>query len=120
MPLSANRVAGHRPHARWTGIFVGVLIWAATAPFAVAEPKVHMVIMEALKYAPPVIEVAAGDTVVWTNKDPFPHTVTAENRRFDSGGIAPNHSWKFKTKEKGIFPYVCTFHPTMKGRLVVK
>ena len=120
MPLSANRGARHRAHARWAPIFVGALIWAGTAPFAMAEPKVHTVIMEALKYLPPVIEVAAGDTVVWTNKDPFPHTVTAENRSFDSGEIAPNRSWKFKTKEKGDFPYICTIHPTMKGRLVVK
>ena len=74
----------------------------------------------AMQFSPQVIEVAPGDTVVWTNKDPFPHMATAQDRSFDSGEIAPKRSWKLKARKKGVFSYVCTLHPTMKGNLVIK
>ena len=82
MFVTIFRGANHRPHIRWAGTFIAALLLAGTGPSAVAEPKGHKVAIEALQYSPPVIEVIAGDTVVWTNKDPFPHTVTAENRSF--------------------------------------
>lgn len=84
------------------------------------KPKVHTVVIEAMRFAPEVIEVSVGDTVIWKNQDAFPHTVTADNRSFDSGEIATERSWKFKAVKKGVHPYICTLHPTMKGRLVVK
>lgn len=76
--------------------------------------------IEALQFSPQVIEVAPGDTIVWINKDPFPHTATAQDRSFDSGEIAPKRSWKFKARKKGAFSYICTLHPTMKGSLVIQ
>ena len=79
--------------------------------------------IQAEGYYPRVITIDAGDTVVWINKDPFPHTVTssgATNHAFDSGEIAPNRSWKLMVRDKGQFSYVCTLHPTMKASLVVK
>jgi plastocyanin len=33
--------------------------------------------------------VKAGDTVVWVNKDPFPHTVTSQAGGCDSPEIVP-------------------------------
>jgi len=87
---------------------------------AFAAGKVHVVMIEAMRYTPEVIEVKPGDTVVWQNKDAFPHTATAADRSFDSGSIASDGAWKFKVGRKGSFPYVCTLHPTMKATLVVK
>ena len=86
----------------------------------VAAPKSHTVVIEAMQFAPQTTEVNVGDTVVWKNKDFFPHTASANDRSFDSGEIATNRSWKFKTRKKGDFPYVCKLHPTMKGVLRVK
>jgi plastocyanin len=85
-----------------------------------AEPKTHTIVIEAMQFAPQVLEVSPGDTVVWVNKDAFPHDATATNRSFRSKEIAPNGSWKFKPVRKGTFPYLCTLHPTMKGSLIVK
>lgn len=99
---------------------VAVLSGAGTDAAARSRAKVHRVTIDAAQFAPQTIEVATGDTVVWTNKDPFPHTVTAENHSFNSGEIASDHSWKFKARKKGSFSYICTLHPTMKGTLVVK
>ena len=33
--------------------------------------------MQAVQFAPATLKVKRGDTVVWTNRDPFPHTATA-------------------------------------------
>lgn len=91
-----------------------------SAPVRATEPATHTVVMEGVVYAPETLTVNAGDTVVWVNKDPFPHTATAEEKQFDSGLIAAGASWKHTFTEKGRFPYICTYHPTMKGTLVVR
>jgi plastocyanin len=87
---------------------------------ALAAGKTHTVRMEGIKFVPERLEVAAGDTVVWTNKDVVPHTVTASETHVESGEIAPNKSWRFVAKRKGEMPYICRLHPGMKGLLVVK
>ena len=87
---------------------------------ALAAGKTHAVRIEGMKFNPERLEVAAGDTVVWTNKDVVPHTVTASGAKVESGEIAPNKSWRFVAKKKGEMPYICRIHPTMKSTLVVK
>jgi len=86
---------------------------------AAGAAKTHTVTIEATSFQPDRLTVAVGDTVVWVNKDPFPHTATATGS-FDSGGIDPEKSWKLLTAKKGSFDYICTFHPTMKARLTVE
>ncbi len=80
----------------------------------------HTVSIEGMKYVPERLEVQAGDTVTWVNKDLVPHTVTASAAKIDSGSIAPNASWKLKARKRGEIGYVCRFHPGMRGALVVK
>ncbi|WP_292937802.1 cupredoxin family copper-binding protein [Noviherbaspirillum sp.] len=96
------------------------LFGSGGAALADRAPARHVITIEAMRYTPQTLEVKAGDTVVWENKDAFPHTATAENRSFDSGEIASDGTWKFKAARKGVFNYVCTLHPTMKATLVVK
>src|SRR3569832_2426900 len=70
--------------------------------------KAHTIVIEAMQFSPATLEVRSGDTVTWQNKDAFPHTVTAEDRSFDSGSIAYERAWTFKADKKGVFPYACT------------
>ena len=86
---------------------------------AAAKPATHTVVIEAVAFAPATLTVNRGDTVVWVNKDPFPHTVTAKGA-FDSHDIAAGKSWKYVARKAGEYPYICTFHPNMKGTLTVK
>lgn len=115
----------NRKDALWrssclTAFWAAALLGTAHSSYAQATPKPHVVTIEAMQFTPATIEVKVGEIVIWKNKDPFPHTVTAENRNFDSGSIAANRSWKFKTNKRGTFPYVCTLHPNMKATLIVK
>ena len=70
-------------------------------------------------YDPPEVTVARGETVTWVNKDPFPHTVTVPGK-LDSGSMAAGARWKYVARDAGTYDYICTLHPNMKGRLVVK
>jgi plastocyanin len=79
-----------------------------------------MVRIEGMKFVPERLEVAVGDTVVWSNKDFLPHSVTASAAHVESGDLAPNKSFRFVVRKKGEMPYICRLHPVMKGVLVVK
>jgi plastocyanin len=89
---------------------------AAQAP----KPVTHTVTIDGTSFQPPVITVKAGDSVVWGNKDFFPHTATSKAGGLNSPEIQSGKSWKFKAAKKGEFAYVCTLHPTMKATLRVK
>lgn len=85
-----------------------------------AAGKRYTVTMDGSRFEPETLTVRPGDTVVWMNRDPFPHTVTARSGAFDSGSIATGKSWRYKPKKSGVLPYFCSFHPTMKGTLRVE
>lgn len=104
----------------WALLLAMVLFSTGVGPNAFAEPKTHTVVIEAMQFTPQVLEVNPGDTVIWRNKDPFPHNAVASDRSFQSKEIAPDGSWKYKAVKKGTFSYMCTLHPTMKASLVVK
>jgi len=78
------------------------------------------VAIEGMKFVPDRIEVAAGDTIVWTNKDFLPHTVTAAQAKVESGDLAPNKTFEFVARNKGEMKYICRLHPVMQGVVVVK
>jgi plastocyanin len=100
---------------------LAVALAAAPAGVFAAEgaAKTHEVVIQGLLYVPETLTVRPGDVVVWVNKDPFPHTVTAAGV-FDSGSIPAGKSWRFTARKPGTYPYLCTFHTTMKGTLKVE
>ena len=83
------------------------------------KPATHTVTIDATSYQPKSLVVAAGDTVVWVNKDLIPHTATGKGV-FDSTVIPAGSSWTYTASKKGVTDYACLFHPTMTGTLTVK
>ena len=71
------------------------------------------------------------DTIVWTNNDTEPHTVTSgtggglnsllSNSKgepdgvFDSGLFDPEGATSIKFNQSGTYHYFCTIHPWMEG-----
>jgi plastocyanin len=102
-----------------TVVCAGLLL-AGRAAAAPRKPAKQAVTMEAVAFQPGDLSVNVGDTVVWTNKDPFPHTVTAKGGTFDSKALAAGKTWTYRAQKKGDYPYVCTLHPTMSGTLHVR
>jgi plastocyanin len=99
---------------------VAICVAACPAAGACAAGKTHTVRIEGMKFVPERLEVAAGDTVIWTNKDFLPHSVTATDAGVESGDLAPSKSWRFVGRKKGEMRYICRLHPVMKAVLIVK
>jgi plastocyanin len=108
--------------AMTSGAAAGATSQAAAKPAAkgAAKAATHKVTIEGTRFDAADLTVNAGDSIVWENKDPYPHTATSKTGGFDSKDIASEKSWKYVAKKKGDFPYVCTIHPSMKGTIHVK
>ena len=91
---------------------------AATA--GARKPKTHTVTIDGSSFQPAVVSIASGDRIVWVNRDMFPHTATSRAGGFDSKAILAGKSWSTRPAARGTFPYVCAFHPTMKGTVEVR
>lgn len=80
----------------------------------------HQVSIDDMAFNPDSLSVAAGDTVVWTNKmENMDHTATADDGSFDSGDIAPNGTFSHTFDTEGSVPYHCEIHPFMKAKVTV-
>jgi plastocyanin/cytochrome c553 len=91
-----------------------------SAPAAAAGDHASIVSMDGTAFEPRELTVKAGDTVVWINKDPFPHNVSSTSGGLHSGDLDPDRQWEFRPTTPGTYSYVCTLHPGMNGRLIVK
>jgi plastocyanin len=74
--------------------------------------------MRNMQFYPQNLKVKKGTVVEWKNDDLVPHTATSAS--FDSGTLGPGKSWRHTFTKAGQFSYVCAFHPTMTGVVIVK
>lgn len=106
--------------ARALAVLLAASLALLTPRGEAAGATVHTVQIDGFAFKPSTLTVKQGDTVVWHNDDPVPHTVTSKSGGFDSGSIAAGATYRLVPKKKGRFDYSCTFHPIMKGVLVVE
>jgi YVTN family beta-propeller protein len=66
------------------------------------------------------ISVVAGSTVTWTNADPVPHTVSADDGTWGSEEIPPGAAFSQRFDRAGTYAYHCGMHPAMQGTVIVK
>lgn len=89
-----------------------------TAPATPGAGALSVLIKDFI-YDPATLEIAAGTTVTWVNEDPVPHTASAFDGSFNTGNIAANESVSLDFTTAGTFDYVCLYHPTMTGTVIV-
>ena len=99
-------------------------IAASTAGAAFAAepallPSAATVHIKDFKYAPSALKVHAGDRVTFVNNDDEAHTVTAQNKAFDSGGLDTGDTWQYVFAKPGTYHYLCEMHPYMKATVIV-
>jgi len=72
-------------------------------------------------YLPYTVSVATGATVLWSNDDSAPHTVSSGTVDggltdvFDSGLFMAGDSFEFTFDKAGTYDYFCLLHPWMTG-----
>ncbi len=70
-------------------------------------------------FVPPSLKASSGDEIVVRNTDGVVHTVTADDKSFDTGNIDGNSEKKLKPSKAGTFSYFCNIHQYMKGTITV-
>jgi len=74
-----------------------------------------------MTFVPAVLELARGDTVVWTNRDMVPHTATGAGRpAWSTGTLQQDQSGRYIAAQAGSVTYICELHPVMQGTLIVR
>jgi plastocyanin len=91
---------------------------ASTTPASASSGNV--VTISNFSFSPATLNVAAGTTVIWTNKDSVTHTVTSDSGLFNSGNLSPDSNFSYTFGSAGTFTYHCAIHTYMTGTVMVK
>jgi len=71
-------------------------------------------------FGPGTLTVPAGTTVTWTNRDDIPHTVVSTDGVFKSKVLDTDEKFSFTFSKPGTYPYFCSIHPKMTGKVIVQ
>ncbi len=105
------------------GAWGGGTVTASAVPRSSADgsnPSANGVHLAGSQFSPATITVSVGTSVTWLNDDSVPHTVTASDRSWSSGYLAPGATYERTFTRAGTYSYVCLYHPWMLGTLTVQ
>jgi amicyanin len=71
-------------------------------------------------FEPQTITVPVGATVTWTNRDDIPHTSVSTEGVFKSKVLDTDEKFSYTFTKAGTYPYYCTIHPKMTGKVIVE
>ena len=103
-------------------------VWAAAVVVScgllalplVAVAATSAVNIQGSAFSPATVIAQVGDTVTWTNRDPFGHTSTSDSGVWDTGVIQAGGTGSFRFMATGTFAYHCAIHTFMHGTIVVQ
>jgi len=84
-----------------------------SAMAAQVRPTEHIIEIKKFRFVPNVLQIRAGDTVTWINRDIAPHTATGKNKSWDTGAIKKDDSVSLTISPEMALAYFCRFHPGM-------
>jgi plastocyanin len=88
---------------------------AQEKPASTAEVKIDNFV-----FGPAAVTVTAGTTVTWINRDDIPHTVVSTDKVFKSKVLDTDEKFSFTFTKPGEYPYFCSIHPKMTGKVIVQ
>jgi plastocyanin len=71
-------------------------------------------------FTPSILTVTAGTPVTWKNEDDSPHRIGDNNGTFKSAALDTDDTFSHTFATPGEYPYICTIHPYMVGKIIVK
>ena len=98
------------------GTVAGSSAWPGDAP-AQAE-----VTIDNFTFSPPVLTIARGTRVTWTNHDDTPHTVTSSQdpAKMHSPALDTDETYSLSFDKPGTYDFFCSLHPHMQAQVVVR
>ena len=73
-------------------------------------------------FGPVTLTVPVGTAVTWTNRDDIPHTIvsTDDPKAFKSKVLDTDEKFSLTFSKPGTYPYFCSIHPKMTGKVIVQ
>jgi plastocyanin len=84
------------------------------------KPDAAEVKVDNFSFGPGTLTVPVGTTVTWVNRDDIPHTVVSIEGAFKSKVLDTDQKFSFTFNKTGSFPYFCSVHPKMTGKIIVQ
>ena len=84
------------------------------------KPATTEVKIDNFSFGPATLTVPAGTSVTWTNRDDIPHTVVSTEGVFKSKVLDTDEKFTFTFSKAGNYPYFCSIHPKMTGKVIVQ
>jgi len=79
----------------------------------------HTIVVDEDGYDPAELEVVAGDVVLFINEGDQPHSVSADEQRFNTGRMEPGDETTLVLTEPGEVPFHDLEDPDHEGTLTV-
>jgi plastocyanin len=92
----------------------------AKAETQAAQASTAEVKIDNFSFSPQTLTVPAGTTVTFVNRDDIPHTVVSTDGVFKSKVLDTDDKFVYTFSKAGTFPYFCSIHPKMTGKVVVQ
>ena len=118
-----------KPNSIWVAsliasVVIAIVLLVAGSPVVKASDQpstaAAVVNIDNFVFGPQTITVPVGTTVTWTNKDDIPHTSVSTDGVFKSKVLDTDEKFSYKFEKAGTYPYYCTIHPKMTGKVVVQ
>ena len=106
-----------------TTVMIAMLLLAGTLSAAANHQPSEAnadVKIDNFSFGPQTLTVSVGTTVVWTNRDDIPHTVVSADGVFKSKVRDTDEKFSYTFTKAGTYPYFCSVHPKMTGKVVVQ
>jgi Icc protein len=105
-------------------LMIAILLMPAESPsIAIVDPPSATnaeVKIDNFSFAPQTVTIPVGTTVTWTNRDDIPHTVVSTEGVFKSKVRDTDETFSYTFTKAGTYPYFCSIHPKMTGKVVVQ
>jgi len=103
-------------------VVAGLAGWLAACSASAAPPAAALmeVTIENYHFVPATLKIAAGTSIIWTNKDDDAHTVMDTSGAFRSGALDEGQSYAYRFAKPGTYRIGCSMHPQMTQSIVVQ
>ena len=91
-----------------------------TAAAVAAAAHTATIQIDNFAFTPQNLTVTAGTVVMWKNADDSPHRIADVNGTYNSGALDTEDSYSHTFATPGVYKYICSIHPYMKGEITVK
>jgi plastocyanin len=100
------------------GAILAVVVSIATSTEPESTAINHQIVISGFQFEPNELKVSVGDTVTWVNKDIVPHNIAIDTKQKAlSPDLQSGDTFVYKVNKS--LTYICGFHPSMKGKLIL-